>query len=69
MLISVKKLYRRTAVHQLMFAYVLGMTDTMPSITQKTAINEFKRRFNIEDFNTESLLTEFNRMLKEYQHD
>lgn len=68
-IISIPKIYRSETIHNLMFAYVMGVTDTVPTINRSTAINEFRLRFGLkeEDYPTESALTIYNRMFKNYQ--
>ena len=62
-------LYRRTALNQMMFAFVLGVRNTLHTITVKDAVLMFMKEFNLTEelFSVDSALVTYNRMLKELQ--
>jgi hypothetical protein len=65
--VDVAKIYKRSAVQLLMFGYVRGAVEALPSISQKRAIEDFLVTFTIKEYNTESMLVEYNRMVTEFK--
>lgn len=64
---TIPALYKRTALNQLMFGYVLGCRAAMQTITIAEAIVMFMEAFKIDhdEFNIDSALVTFNRMQSE----
>lgn len=64
---TIPSLYRRTALSQYMFAFVLGVRATLHTVTVKDAISMFMKQFNLteEQYSADSAMVTYNRMFKE----
>lgn len=60
-------LYKKNALSQMMFAYVLGCRSALHTVTLGQAILMFMEEFGLthEDFNNESAEVIYNRMYKD----
>lgn len=64
---KIPSLYKRTALTQLMFGFVMGARAALPTMTVKEAIYEFMKIFDLDDddFNCDSAAVIFDRMQKD----
>ncbi len=64
----IPKLYKRTAIHLLMFGYIQGCTDLINTVSIEVALEKFRRRYDLseEDLPTDSALTAYQRIKKDY---
>ena len=65
---TIPKLYKRNALHLLLYGYVTGVRSTLHTIDIPMAISMFIEDFNIdpEDINEESAKVIYGRMRKEF---
>lgn len=65
---KIPALYKRTALNQMMFAFILGVKATLHTVTTQQAILMFMESFELthEEFNLDSALVIYNRMQKEF---
>lgn len=64
----VPSLYKRTALSQMMFAYVLGCRSALHTVSVEQAIIMFMEEFELthDDYNTESAEVIYHRMYRDY---
>lgn len=64
---SIPAFYKKTALNQLMFGFVLGCRSALPTITIKQGVSMFMEEFKLDDeeFNSDSATVIFDRMQKE----
>ena len=64
---TIPKLYRRSALNQMMFAYVCGCRSALHTLSITACISLFMHEFGLteEDYNSDSARVEYNKMRKE----
>jgi hypothetical protein len=64
---EIPNLYKRQAIHLLLYGFISGVQWTMPSLTKKEAAEMFLKRFTIakDDISIEDIITTYNRIHKD----
>lgn len=60
--------YKKNAIDLVMFGYVTGCQDTLPSLKTNRCVERFLKKFDLneDDYSIESALRTYTRILKDY---